>query len=177
MPSARPIQADPFPTDPGPIGRTARGLQVSLAAMTVEAATPLGSALAAIDPWARAGYSPDRMAASLARVEPDVARYRIIAATEVAGVMVVRRSWLHGPYLQLLGLLPEFHGQYIGGLALVWLQRQSQDHRNLWLCCSEFNCGARRFYERHGFEVTATVDSLVFDGANELLMRKRLVAG
>ena len=47
-------------------------------------------------------------------------------------------------------------------------------YRNLWLCVSEFNSEARRLYERQGYELAGRLDSLVFDGLDELLMRKRL---
>ena len=41
-------------------------------------------------------------------------------------------------------------------------------------CASSFNSNALRFYARHGFERAATLDGLVQDGIDEVLLRKRL---
>lgn len=166
----------PYPDEPGPIGTTRKGMAVSLSAMTTEASRLLGPALAAIDPWARAGISGDRLGEFFARSEAGASRYKVLAGGELAGVMVVRLPWLHGPYLHFLGLLPAFHSQGIGSVALDWLEAEAQGRfRNLWLCVSSFNSGARAFYEAHDFKLTAPLEDLVFDGQNELLMRKRLV--
>lgn len=166
-----------FPADPGLIGCDAAGRAVTLAPMTLEAAGALGQAMAAIDPWARAGYSAERLCDFFARSEAATSRYCILADAALAGVMVVRHAWLHGPYLHFIGLRPEFHGQHIGDAALGWLEREARrgNSRNIWLCCSDYNTGARRFYEAHGFRITAEIDGLVFDGMSELLMRKQLV--
>lgn len=166
----------PYGPNPGIIGQARDGAPVSLVDMTTQAAVHLGPRLAAIDPWARVGYGAESFVAFLSVSELDVARYTIVSGTEPVGVMVVRRVWLHGPYLQLLGLVPEAHGRKIGDAAMRWYDAQARGtHRNLWLCVSAFNTGARRFYDRHGFTESGVLDSLVFDGQTELLMRKRLL--
>lgn len=165
----------PFPAEPGPIGAARDGRLVALAPMTPGAARDLGSTLATIDPWARAGIPAERMRAFLAAAEDGARRYQIVCASVPAGVLVVRTPWLHGPYLNLIGLVPAFHGQGIGSIALDWLDAEARGHyRNLWLCVSTFNDGARRLYERHGYRLAGVLDDLVFDGLDEHLMRKRL---
>ena len=160
---------------PGPIGTTGDGAVVALADMTPHGATDLGTRLAAIDPWARVGYSAQSFVGYLAAHEPNVARYRILLDAAPVGAMVIRRVWLHGPYLQLLGLVPEAQGRGIGEYALRWYEAQVRgQYRNLWLCVSAFNTRARRFYTAHGFTESGVLDSLVFDGKDEILMRKRL---
>ena len=170
------MQRPPFPAEPGTIGLTARQGAVALAPMTPSAAARVGTALAAIDPWARVGFGAADFEAFLAAEEPAVSRYRIIADGRDAGAMVVRHRWLHGPYLHLIGLMPGWQGCGIGGAALRWLEAEARGAgmRNLWLCCSAFNTGARRFYEAHGFAVTSVLESLVYEDQDELLMRKRL---
>ena len=166
---------EPYGPEPGPIGTARDGAPVALADMTAHGATDLGTRLAAIDPWARVGYSAQSFVGYLAAHEPNVARYRILLAAEPVGVMVIRRVWLHGPYLQLLGLLPDAQGRGAGEVSLRWYEAQAQGQdRNLWLCVSAFNTGARRFYAVHGFAESGVLDSLVFDGKDEILMRKRL---
>lgn len=164
-----------FPADPGPIGAARDGRGIELRPMTREAASPIGTVLAAIDPWARVARTPEHMIAFLADVEEGARRYRIMVGGQNAGAMVVRVPWLHGPYLHLIGLAPEFHGAGVGGAALGWLEAAARGrYRNLWLCVSAFNVRARRLYEANGYRLAATLDALVFDGMDELLMRKRL---
>ena len=56
-----------------------------------------------------------------------------------------------------------------------WFEAEARGHfRNLWLCVSGFNTDAQRLYRAHGFERVATLDGLVREGDDELLMRKRL---
>jgi diamine N-acetyltransferase len=165
----------PYPSDPGPIGRARGGTFVALRPMSPEAARQLGTRLATIDPWARVGYDADSFVRFLAATEQGAARYRVMAGEGLVGAMVIRLQWLHGPYLHLLGLLPEAQGQGIGELTLRWMEEEARGRfRNLWLCVSAFNSRARHFYEAQGFTASATLDGLVFDGKSEILMRKRL---
>lgn len=165
----------PYPAEPGLIGISRDGAKVELAPMTGEAACLIGAGLAAIDPWHRVAISADRLVGFLATVEAAAPRYVIAVDGATAGTMVVRHPWLHGPYLNLLGLLPGYEGRGIGSLALHWFEVEARGQsRNLWLCVSRYNHGARRLYERHGFVLAATLDDLAFDGYDELLMRKLL---
>lgn len=169
-------------TRPGPfrpidqtIGLRRDGSLLRVAPMTPEWAAVLGPGLAAIDPWARVNYTGAQMTNFLAQTEAGAQRYAIIAGDEIAGTIVIRNPWLHGPYLNLFGLLPAFQGRGIGTAALGWMEEEARGrYRNLWLCVSEFNSEARRLYERQGYELAGRLDSLVFDGLDELLMRKRL---
>jgi ribosomal protein S18 acetylase RimI-like enzyme len=143
--------------------------------MTPEQAHVLGAALAAIDPWARFGTQVERLQGFLATVEANAPRFQVRYGGEVAGVIVVRHPWLHGPYLNLLGLLPAYQARGIGARLLDWFEVEARGQfRNLWLCVSSYNTGAQRFYATHGYEVAACLDALVKDGFDEILMRKRL---
>jgi ribosomal protein S18 acetylase RimI-like enzyme len=42
------------------------------------------------------------------------------------------------------------------------------------VAASDFNSGALRFYERHGFVRVAALEGLVAEGRSEILLRKRL---
>lgn len=166
---------DPFRPIGHDLGVARDGAAVRLAAMTPDAAAVLGPGLAAIDPWARVSYAGDAMTRFLSATEPGAVRYAITVDAGVAGALVVRNPWLHGPYLNLIGLLPPFHGRGVGSLALRWMEAEARGRsRNLWLCVSEFNVAARHLYEREGYVLAGRLDSLVFDGLTELLMRKRL---
>jgi GNAT superfamily N-acetyltransferase len=136
----------------------------------------LGARFAAIPPWARYPFEPEALAAYLGADEAGAPRYAITSGDRLAGAVGLRLAWLRGPYLQFLGILPEFQGQNLGGAVLAWMEREARraGHRNLWVAASDFNTGAVRFYCRHGFSEVARLDALIQEGRTELLLRKRL---
>ena len=137
----------------------------------------LGAAFAAIDPWAAYGSTPARLGNFFGQQEADCCRRGIRRDGHLIGAVVVRSPWLHGPYLQFLGLMPGRQGRGAGAAVLAWMEREAgPGTRNLWLCVSAINTRARAFYERHGYSHAATLDGLAADGMDELLMRKRLAA-
>lgn len=149
---------------------------VALRPMTESSAAVLGSGLANIQPWTRYQVPPYALSAFLSDHEPGAPRYELRVGDALAGGMVLRLNWMRGPYLQFLGLLPDFQHQGIGDLVLRWLEDTAVkcEDRNLWVAASEFNARALSFYEGHGFMRVATIDDLVRDGINEILLRKKL---
>ncbi|MGO4683404.1 GNAT family N-acetyltransferase [Hyphomicrobium sp. 2TAF46] len=149
---------------------------VTFQPMTVEAAESLGSAFAALDPWAHYAYTAATLATFLADAEPGTQRFQIMADQALAGAIVIQSKWFRGPYLQFLGVLPAFHRRGLGRSALGWFESaaRADGARNLWVAASEFNVAAQTFYERHGFVRIATVDGLIAEGTAEILFRKRL---
>jgi GNAT superfamily N-acetyltransferase len=151
---------------------------LALAPMTAELAQFFGPELAAIEPWSHINYPASHMTAFLAAIDPALTRNAVFAGDRPAGVIVVRSPWLHGPYLQLLALLPPFQSRGLGAHLLRWFEQQAKPHnRWLWLCHSGFNTRAGAFYARHGFEVAAALPDLLVDGEDEVLMRKRINTG
>ena len=172
-PSDRPFHALTYR-----IGTTAAGERVTLEPIPGHDAVSLGVAFAAMDPWAAYRSSPDRLSAFFASDEHDCSRGAIRIDGVLAGAIVVRSPWLHGPYLQFLGMLPGHQGAGIGAMALAWMEREAPSStRNLWLCVSASNTRARAFYECHGYAAVAEIDGLAADHMDEILMRKRLIAG
>ncbi len=163
-------------SEPTEIGATLTGAPVFLAPMTPAAAGTLGEAFSAIDPWVRYPFTAQALSTHLGTNEPGAPRYVLHAENETAGTMTLRLNWLSGPYLQFFGVVPSFQGQGIGSLVLSWLEAgaRAEKARNLWVAASDFNAGAIRLYERHGFKRVALIDNLVSDGRDEVLLRKRL---
>ena len=163
-------------SEPTEIGASASGARVSLAPMTRDAAEALGAAFSQIDPWVRYPFSKSALGAHLGAIEPGAPRYVVRTGDTACGAVGLRLNWLSGPYLQFLGILPGFQGQGLGSLVLSWLDAAALTHgaRNVWVAASDFNTGAIRLYERHGFKRVAVIESLVADGVNEVLLRKRL---
>jgi GNAT superfamily N-acetyltransferase len=119
-------------------------------------------------------YSADALARFLAAPDGGVSRYLVTVGGEQAGAVSVRFPWLKGPYLELLALLPPFHGRGIGSALLGWFENEGVrlGARNLWVCASSFNSNGLRFYRRHGYQPAATLTGLVADGYDEILLRK-----
>ncbi len=136
----------------------------------------LGPVFAAIDPWSRLGYKADALSGYLGTLEKSAPRYAIMAGTEVAGAVGIRLNWLRGPYVQFLGILPEYQKRRLGSTFLAWLAHEAKRHgeQNVWVLASVFNADALRFYEVNGFERTGEIVDLVAPGTAEVLLRRRL---
>ncbi len=149
---------------------------VALAPLSTESAPILGHALAAIPPWSVIGWPAERMTRAFTYPSASVYRFEVIANGKLAGIVTIQNPFLHGPYLQLLAILPEFQGQKLGLRILEWMEAEARgiESRQLWLCVSTFNVRARAFYERFGFEEVAVLDKLASDASDEIFMRKRL---
>lgn len=150
--------------------------EIVLEPMTANDARVLGEAFAAIEPWSRYPLPASALEVYLGTIEPAAPRYAIRVSGALAGATGERDAWLRGPYLQFLGILPAFQCLGIGRLVLTRFEAEARarDQRNLWVAASDFNSGAIRFYERHGFERIATLDGLIKDPISEILMRKKL---
>ena len=137
----------------------------------------VGQSLASIDPWAHYEYPAEKLIDFLKSDDPAAYKYAITYNQQLAGTIVIRSPWLHGPYIQLLGLLTGFQSKGLGRDVLQWVEDSYRDKfRNLWLNASEFNERAIAFYQRFGFEKVGLLDELVKDDYNEILFRKKLRA-
>jgi len=120
--------------------------------------------------------SRESLAAFLNADDASARRYAVMQDGALAGVASIRFPWLKGPYIELLAILPKFqrcgHGERI--LSFVESEALRRGLHNVWVCASQFNDGAARFYMRHGYREAATLPDLVADGFAESLLRKRL---
>ena len=152
-----------------------RGAELALRPMTEAGAEFLGPAVAAVGPWAHYGFDGGKIAAGLRQAGGNAICYQLECGGELAGAVVIVSPWLAGPYLQMLAVLPAYQKQGIGAAILAWFEAEARGHaRNIWLCVTGFNVDAQRFYRAHGFELVATLDALMREGDDELLMRKRI---
>lgn len=139
-------------------------------------ADALGVGLAAIDPWKTLGFPAKAMARNVVTGGPETARYGIETDGCLVGAVSIKPAWLRGPYLEMLGILPDGQGRGLGNEVLSWMEAEGRraGARNLWTAVSAFNSNARRFYETFGFRQAASLDDLVLEGFDENLMRKKL---
>lgn len=135
----------------------------------------LAAAIAAIDPWASIPYPAADLAAYLGRSDAATAKFAVVRDGMTVGAVAVRYPFLRGPYLELLALLPPTQRLGIGTAVIAWMESEVAGRaHNLWVCVSDFNEAARRFYERNGFALAAPLHDLAFEGRTELFLRKRL---
>ena len=154
----------------------ALGNGVSLEPFAIDEAASLGAAFVAIDPWLRLGFQPERLQRFFASQDASGVRFAIRREGQTAGFVCVNPTWLCGPYLHFLGVLPEFQGNGIGSAIVAWFTGEAMlaGDRNAWVCVSHFNSGARASYEAHGFVESVTLHDLMQNGEAEVLLRKVL---
>lgn len=94
-------------------------------------------------------------------------------AGQRTGFLILNMQGAFTPYLQTICVARAARGRGTGSALLDWLeQRAFARAKNLFLCVSSFNPGARRLYERRGFETIGTLRDYVVAGHDEILMRK-----
>ena len=163
----RPFAAPPYDVGPGLV----------LDTMTPAEATSAGTMCAAMDPWLSYPFPAGALAAFFAQSDPGSPRFALRHNGGLAGALVVRLNWLHGPYINMLMVAPSLQGRGLGSALLAWTEREARTNgaRNLWIAATSTNAGAQALYARHGFAPVATFDALIRDGRDEILMRKKLV--
>ena len=80
-----------------------------------------------------------------------------------------------GGYLRLIALAPEATGGGAGARLLEAFEAEvAREGRHAFLLVSDFNQGAQRFYERHGYARVGSLPGLVLPDVAEILYWKRL---
>jgi ribosomal protein S18 acetylase RimI-like enzyme len=80
-----------------------------------------------------------------------------------------------GGYLKLIAVAPGAHGAGMGAALLRAFEAEvAKESRHAFLLVSDFNLGAQRFYERHGYARVGALPGLVLPDVAELLYWKRL---
>ena len=103
--------------------------------------------LTSSDPWKRLGFTAvdwERIFSPL-----PVGRDTFVLEGEglVLGIAIVRRKFLFGDYLELLGISPTATGRGFGSRLLSHIESLTFARApNLFACVSDFNDGARAFY-------------------------------
>ena len=123
------------------------------------------------EPWLTLRVSRATALALLADAAKEV--HVIRDAIGVAGFVVIDMRGLLRGYVQILCVRADCRRRGLGSALLHWAQeRIFQDSPNVFICVSSFNEGARRLYEKLGFEVVGTLRELLVSGHDELLLRK-----
>lgn len=137
--------------------------------------TAISEQLAQMHPWQTMNYSVTTLANYLRRKDACLYQYAIMTET-LAGVLCVRYPWLRGAYIELVAIFPTQQNSGIGHDLIQWLANQLIPNANLWALVSQINPKAQQFYQREGFVEIGTLQDFVFEGYNEILLRKPLSA-
>ena len=127
--------------------------------------------MAATEPWItlRRDYE------ACLRVVLDDSRERYVARRggALAGLVVLNLKGAFVGYIQTVCAAPEFRGTGVGTALVAFAEeRIFREHRNVFICVSDFNPGARRLYERLGYRLVGALTDYLVAGHSELLLRK-----
>ncbi len=138
----------------------------------------LARALAGVPLMVRYGRTPEALEAALraahARGE------RLLVADEGGAIrglawFLTRGTLALGGYLKLIAMLPGAEGKGAGADLLAAFEAETaRESRHAFLLVSDFNEGAQRFYERHGYARVGALPALVLPDVAEVLYWKRM---
>jgi ribosomal protein S18 acetylase RimI-like enzyme len=130
--------------------------------------------MAGSDPWLRLGRGLEACREACGRPG-----YELFVARDEGrpcGFVLVHPRGLAGsPYVASIAVAADRRGKGLGETLLGFVERRFRpEARHLFLCVSSFNDGARRLYERLGYQAVGEFEDYVKDGASEILMHKWL---
>jgi ribosomal-protein-alanine N-acetyltransferase len=107
--------------------------------------------------------------------DPSREVYLAMIDGEIAGFVVLEMSGAFVGYVKSICVSPGWRGRGVGGWLMAFAEeRIFSEAPNVFLCVSDFNEGARRFYERLGYEVVGELRDYIVPGRSEMLMRKSI---
>ena len=89
---------------------------------------------------------------------------------------IIPKGAFHGfPYLHIIAIKEEYRGMGVGKALLDFSERiASETADKLFLVAADYNPGAKRFYERNGYQQVGDIPNLYRSGITEYLMAKSL---
>ena len=127
--------------------------------------------MSASEPWLtlRRGYEDSLRIVS----DPSREVHVVWSGAQRLGFAILNMKGAFVGYLQTICVAREARGRGVGSWLMAFVEeRVFRESPNFFLCVSSFNPGARRLYERLGFEVVGTLRDYIVRGHDEILMRK-----
>ena len=94
---------------------------------------------------------------------------------QVTGFILLNMQGPFPGYIQSVCVSDAARGSGIGSQLVAYAEeRIGRVSPNVFLCVSSFNPGAKRLYERLGYELVGTLRDFLVEGLDELLYRKSL---
>jgi len=138
----------------------------------------LARALAGVPLMVRYGRTPGALEAALSGAHARGERLLVAAdggALRGLAWFLTQGTLALGGYLKLIAMLPGAEGKGAGAALLAAFEAETaRESRHAFLLVSDFNDGAQRFYERHGYVRAGALPGLVLPDVAEVLYWKRL---
>ena len=129
--------------------------------------------LADSEPWKTLGYTDVHWERLFNPLPAGRDGYVMEPEKTLAGVALISQRFLFGDYLELLAIAPDVQSRGLGGRLLSYVEKMVFARaNNLFVCVSDFNGGARRFYQRHGYQEIGPIPNFLIPGTAEILLRK-----
>ncbi len=125
------------------------------------------------DPWVTLGRTFERCLTAVS--DPARELYVARSGDEVTGFILLTMKGQFPGYITSVCVAASARGSGLGTQLVAFAeQRIHRESPNVFLCVSSFNPGARRLYERLGFEFVGTLKDFLVEGHDELLFRKTI---
>lgn len=129
--------------------------------------------MAASEPWITLGRGYDASYRTIA--DPIKEVYLAFAGDEIAGFIILNMTGAFVGYIQSICVSSGWRGHGVGTLLMQYAEtRIFKVTPNVFICVSSFNNGARRLYERLGYELVGELRDYLVRGYDELLLRKTI---
>jgi ribosomal protein S18 acetylase RimI-like enzyme len=129
--------------------------------------------MAASEPWVtlRRGYQESLSVVS----DPSREVYVAVIDGRITGFVVVEMRGAFTGYIKSICVAPDLRGRGIGARLMAYAEKRIfGETPNVFLCVSDFNDGARRFYQGLGYETVGELRDYLVRGSSEILMRKTI---
>ena len=125
------------------------------------------------EPWLTLGRSFEESLQII--TDPSKEVYLSNIEGEAAGFVILNMKGAFVGYIQTICIAARVRGHGIGSRLLAFAEdRIFAVSPNVFLCVSSFNEGAKRLYERAGYETIGELKDYLVKGHSEILMRKSL---
>ena len=129
--------------------------------------------MAESEPWVTLGTGYERSLKLLNNEARE--RYLAKVSGEPAGFLMISMQGAFVGYVQLVGVASKFRGHGVGRALIEYAeQRIFRETPNVFICVSDFNHDARRFYSRMGYQSVGELKNFIVTGHSEILLRKTI---
>jgi ribosomal protein S18 acetylase RimI-like enzyme len=129
--------------------------------------------MAASEPWIT--LRRDFEAAFAIMCDPGREVYVAAVDGEVVGFTILIMHGAFVGYVQSVCVAPAWRNLGLGRHLMAFAERRIlAETPNVFICVSSFNDGARRLYERLGYEVVGELKDYIVAGHSEILLRKTI---
>ena len=129
--------------------------------------------MAASEPWVTLGRGYQESLGVVS--DPFREVYVAVFDGRITGFVVVEMQGAFTGYIKSICVAPNLRDRGIGARLMAYAEeRIFRKTPNVFLCVSDFNDGARRFYQGLGYETVGELRDYLVRGSSEILVRKTM---